>query len=388
VKPLRVAVITNTLAHYRVAFFQSLFDRSDLDVRVFCQRSIPGFNLELAYERFPDRVTLVRAWTLSQERLGWQWLPWRRLLTEFDVVFVPGNLRILSGVCLALAARLLRRPTVLWGQLHNADSDPRREGIRLRWWRSFDHFLLYTDGEAARLRALGFQNRYILGMNNGLDQKRIDLEAGRWDEERLAAWRKERGLADRTMILSCARLSRKNRFERWVRVMPQVVERHPDLLWCVIGDGSERPALEDSVDRANLSAHVRWLGSILNESELAPWFLSSRWLVHPGAIGLTLLHAFGYGLPVVTHGDSRGHTPEFDAFEPGGTGLLYDLADETSLAAQVNAALDDPGARDRMGARAREIARRDYNVDVMSERFARIALHAAAGRDPSAAPRG
>ena len=162
--------------------------------------------------------------------------------------------------------------------------------------------------------------------------------------------------------------------------MPQVKSRHPDLVWCAIGDGRERQALEERARRLGMVEHVRWLGSIFDEEELAPWFLSSRLLVHPSGIGLTLLHAFGYGLPVVTHDDASTQMPEFDAFEPGGTGLLYRSGDVSDLADAVCRCLSDDPARRRMGSRAQQIARERYNVDQMTERFVSMAKRAGAGR--------
>jgi glycosyltransferase involved in cell wall biosynthesis len=103
-----------------------------------------------------------------------------------------------------------------------------------------------------------------------------------------------------------------------------VISRHPDLLWCVIGDGPERKALEEQALRLGITWHVRWLGTIIDEAELAPWFLSSQALVHPNGIGLSLLHAFGSGVPVVTQGDAATHGPEFDAFTAGETGFLHE----------------------------------------------------------------
>jgi glycosyltransferase involved in cell wall biosynthesis len=119
------------------------------------------------------------------------------------------------------------------------------------------------------------------------------------------------------------------------------------------------------------------VGPLFEEPSLAPWFLGSEWLVHPAGIGLTLLHAFGYGLPVVTSDNAEVQMPEFDAFSAGETGLLYRDGDAASLAATVCRGLEDEPARQRMRRRVREIARDDYNIRVMVERFAAIARHAA-----------
>jgi glycosyltransferase involved in cell wall biosynthesis len=379
----RVAIVTNAMPHYNGAFYQRLIQRQDIDVHIFCQGFLPGTNLELVHERFPEHVTLVPAMSLDREQLAWQWLPWRELLRSFDVLFVMGNPRVVSSVVLTAIARLLRKRVVIWGHAHSMASSRLSEGLRLWWWKWCDHFLVYTDQEAQWLKDQGFRG-HVVGMNNGLDQRGIDAAASEWDEQRLMAWREKQGLGGRSQILSCARLEPKNRFDTWLRAMPAVIARYPDLVWCVIGDGRERRALEALAHELSVAERVRWLGAIIEERELAPWFRSSQLLIHPAGIGLTLLHAFGYGVPVITHGDAARHNPEFAAFVPGETGLLYRQGDPESLAERVCECLADRCGLRRMGERARRIAREDYNVDVMAERFAAVAKHAAirAGRQP------
>ncbi|HET9234765.1 MAG TPA: glycosyltransferase [Candidatus Eisenbacteria bacterium] len=373
---LRVALVVNVLPHYRAAFYRILLQRPDLDVRVFCQSVLPGMNLELIHDRFPDHVILVPATGSNDGQISWQWLPWRRLLTEFDVLFVHGNPRIVSNVVLATLARLMGRRVVLWGQAHTASANPWTERLRLAWWRWYENLFVYADEEIGWLQERGFRRQHIVAMNNGLDQRGIDAVVGTWDEQKLAQWRQSKALAGRTLVLSCARLDPKNCFDAWLDAMPAVISQFPDLVWCAIGDGRERKGLEARARELRVAQHVRWLGAIHEETELAPWFLSSKLLVHPGAIGLTLLHAFGYGLPVVTHGDPEGQMPEFEALEPGKTGLVYRRGDIASLADTVCRGLADEAGRCRMSAEALRTAREKYNVEIMVDRLVAMAKHA------------
>src|SRR5262249_13469865 len=138
------AVVTNVLPHYRAAFYRALFARSDLQVHVFCADSMPGMDLKLVHQDFPERVTTIPAPRAAQERVGWQWLPWSRLVSDFDVWFVHGNPRIVSNLVLSCLGRVARKPLVIWGQAHTAGSNPGTERVRLAWWKGFDHFLVYT----------------------------------------------------------------------------------------------------------------------------------------------------------------------------------------------------------------------------------------------------
>src|SRR5439155_6672500 len=145
-------------------------------------------------------------------------------------------------------------------------------------------------------------------------------------------------------------------------------------------------ALEARARQLGIGEHVRWLGSVFDEPELAPWFLSSRLLVHPSGIGLTLLHAFGYGLPVVTQDDASAQMPEFDAFVPGETGILYRSGNISDLVDAVCRCLSDDAARRRMARRAQQIARERYNIDQMTERC--VGMDKSVGARPLTRPLG
>jgi glycosyltransferase involved in cell wall biosynthesis len=376
-QPVRVAIITNVIPHYRQSFYDALFARQELDITLYCQAAIPGMNLRTVHARYGDRVRLVRASVIARERLGWQHLPWRELLHDYDVLFVYASPRILSNLCLASWARLRRKSVVLWGPARSAGAGGLGARLRLLWWRCFRGLFVYTDREVEWLRARGFTSQEVVGMNNGLDQHALDRAAGRWSTTDLTEWRRRQGLAERPVILSCARLEPKNAFACWLDAMPAVLRAVPDLLWCVIGQGPEENVLRAQAARLGLADRVRWLGAVHDEDELAPWFLSAAALVHPAAVGLSLLHAFGYGLPVITHDDPSDQMPEYAAFTDGETGMTYRRGDADDLARVTIACLADPERRRAFSTAALAVARTRYNVAIMVDRFVELALRVA-----------
>jgi glycosyltransferase involved in cell wall biosynthesis len=250
------------------------------------------------------------------------------------------------------------------------------ENIRLFWTRLFRHILVYTDEEAEYLRHRGFGDHYVLGINNGLDQAAIDRAAADWPDVELNEWRKAGGLDGRVLILSCARLEPKNRLDQVVEALPFIVTRVPNVLWCIIGSGTKLRELIAMVDRVGGSEHVRFVGGTYDEKELAPWFLSSELLIHPAAVGLSLIHAYGYGLPAVLNDNPRAHGPEYAAFESGKTGWAYRENDPKDLAEKIVRLLNDKESRKTMGAYAYGLTKDKYNVDIMADRFVQIAREA------------
>lgn len=370
---LNVAIITNIIPTYREGFYDRLFRREDLNVTIFCQDHIPGMNLVSIHKKYGDKINIINFISAPKGKITWQFLPWVKIFNNFDVVFVGGNPRVLSDLSISIFLNVLGRCIVHWTMAHSFRANSVTENIRLFWSRMFKYIFVYTDAEVNFLRNKGFNKNFIIGMNNGLDQKSIDSAIIKWTETRLKEWRISNKLENKLIVLSCARLESKNKFDLVVSALPLIIAKIPNLVWCIIGNGDEKNNLENKVKTNGLEENVRFVGEMYKEDEIAPWFLSSEILIHPAAIGLTLLHSFGYGLPVVTHGEANLHNPEYAAFVPELTGRNFKMGDINNLSETVIGLLNDKSARTIMKNYAFELARNKYNVDVMVERFVEIA---------------
>jgi glycosyltransferase involved in cell wall biosynthesis len=366
---------------YRQGFYDRLMSLDDMEITVFCQDGISGTQLQSIHERYGDRVQIVPYLMLGAESLVWQRLPLRRILRDFDVVFVDGNPRNLSHLLAGMLLGLSGRAVVLWAMIGSFRGESLVSRLRLAWTRSFRYLFVYTDTEAALLRRRGFVDHQIGAMNNGLNQKRIDCVVAEWTPRRLAAFQQDVGLTGSTVLLSVGRLEAKNRFDMIPTALVELSPRWPNLKWVVVGDGAERQQLHQQVSDANLTDRVIFFGAEFEEARLAPWFLSAQIMVFPGAIGLTMMHAFGYGLPVVTHDRPDGHGPEFGIFQDGKTGFSFapGAGDGLSSAIQKGLQLSDADRR-AMQHFMLEIVRTRYNVDTMAARFGEMARAAAQNR--------
>lgn len=365
----RIAIVTNVIPAYRRAFYEHLVQDPDIEVRIYCQSEVKGQNLTVCHDVFSPHIELVNAWSLDREKLAWQRLPIRRLFQNHDIYIFYGNPRLFSNVLWSLLLRLFGRKVGLWGQAHTAGSNAWSEALRLLWWRAFSNLFVYTDDDVSYLTERGLKSRNIIGMNNGLDQRFINNAKEKWSIDMLDAWKESQGISSRRVILSCARLESKNAFHLVPPALQLVKEKFPDVIWCVIGDGCERDRLQNLVVKHAVTKNVKWLGAIYDEDELAPWFISAKCMIHPSGIGLSLLHAFGYGLPVITHDNRVNHMPEIAALKDGENGLLYRENNIESMAHGIIKMLSDDEHRKAMCAKAFETAQTRFNTEVMHRRF-------------------
>jgi glycosyltransferase involved in cell wall biosynthesis len=366
---VRVAIITNIITTYRKGFFDRLFDRKDIDVRVYCQKKMHGMNLISIHEQYKQNIKIIKFISAKKEMIAWQFLPWCEIVNNYDVVFINGNPRVLSDAVFATFLRAINRKVVLWTMAHSYRNNRITENLRLKWSRIFPNIFVYTDKEVEYLRMKGFRRHFILGMNNGLDQKKIDEIIQSWSAERLEKWKVANRLENRTVILSASRLEPKNKYELLLNSIPDIINVIPSLLLCLIGSGPEEENLKQISKTLRIENHISFVGQIYEEEKLAPYFLSSKLFIHPASVGLSMLHAFGYGLPVITHGTSSLHGPEYGAFIPGLTGKTYVYDDTSSLSRVIVDLLNNHAEREKIKATVQRIAREKYNVDVMVERF-------------------
>ena len=366
---LRVAIVTNVIASYRSDFYKRIFSNEKIDVKVFCQQSMPGMDLNTVHDEFKEYIRLVRFISMKKEKLVWQFLPILKLYSSYDTIVFYGNPRVLSNVIFSILLKVLGKKVIIWGQAHTAGANSIAEKLRLVWWKLFDYIFLYTDNEVEDLRNKGFKTQQMIGMNNGLSQKEIDLVIKKWSKIDLSKWKVNQGVQDKTILLSCARLEIKNCFEQMIPIIKLLVRDDETIVWAVIGKGEQEGYLKDLIKREGLDNYVLWLGAIYDESELAPWFLSSKLLIHPGAIGLTLLHAFGYGLPVITHNEIKSQMPEIAALNDEVNGLLFKKGDSNSLLKVISKVVSDDKKLKKLSEAAYETAKNNFNTEVMAERF-------------------
>ena len=81
-----------------------------------------------------------------------------------------------------------------------------------------------------------------------------------------------------------------------------------------------------------------------------------------------VLESLACGTPVV--GSAIGGIP--DMVRPGSTGALAAAGDPADLAQQIVQLLEDPGMRETMSNRCRDVAVNDYAVDVQARRYAEV----------------
>ena len=174
--------------------------------------------------------------------------------------------------------------------------------------------------------------------------------------------RREFKLNDRKLLLTFGFLGRNKGIETVIKALPEIIERHPEALYIVLGKthpnvlrhaGEEyRYYLQVLIKTLKLNKHVLLLNEYIDENELFKYLSACDIYITPylneaQITSGTLTYAMGSGCAVVS-------TPYWHAAEllAKNKGRLFDFNDSDGLSEVLNNLLDKPDVLNKIQKRA------------------------------------
>jgi glycosyltransferase involved in cell wall biosynthesis len=363
-KPIRVVIQQPNLARYRLPVYQELAKRPGIDLHLVygddgTVPSVPpeGFKATLAHMRIFKVLGSEVRWHGAQ-------VAWTDP-KQVDVVVLSWSTRYLSLVPGLLKARRKGLGSVLWGHGYSKAETGLSAKTRNRVSDLADALLFYNRTTADQFIADGrSSSERVFVALNALDQSQISAARESWlgDPARLEAFQRQHDLAGTPNLLFVSRFDHRNRVDLLLEAVARLQNRYPAMLINLVGKGPEEADLRARARSLGIASKVRFLGAIYNEQELAPWFLSATAFVYPSNIGLSLLHSFGYGLPVITSDDRAAQNPEFEALKPGINGLTYSAGDAEGLAGAIAKVCESATTRDQLATNAYQTTAQEFTL--------------------------
>ncbi len=175
-----------------------------------------------------------------------------------------------------------------------------------------------------------------------------------------------------SIALIVARMSSAERYkghDALLAMWPRVVERHPDAVLVVAGDGDDRPRLE-ALARARGVAHaVKFVGAV-SDKMLTSLYEQCRFFVMPSrdeGFGLVFLEAMRAGKACI-----GGTGAAAEVIEHGLTGFVVDPARPADVESAVQLLYDDAGMCARYGGGGRERFMSMFTDRHFQARFAQL----------------
>ena len=326
-----------------------------------CQNSLVLFynvhapNVEF-YERARRRGLSVRM-VHCQGRADWravQQIEEYIQEDEIDLLHTHGYKADLYGY---MAARRSRKPIV--ATCHNWVGGTAALGIYNRLDRMalkrFHGLAAVSDSVAQRLLDSGVSAKKIRTIANGIDVQTFEhahaLPAFNFDGSKV--------------IGMVARLDLQKGFEHLLRAARDLCVAFPALKVVIVGDGPDRKAIEDMIQRFGLQSNVILAGQ---HSDMPGIYAAMDVFVLPSlneGLPMTILEAMAASKPVIA--TRVGAIPS--VIRDGETGLLVDPGDTYGLRNAVARLLSAPDLCHRIGAAGHAWVSRHYTSEIMALKY-------------------
>ncbi len=174
---------------------------------------------------------------------------------------------------------------------------------------------------------------------------------------------------DNHNLVSVGRLSKEKGYMDLIDVMKMVIEKYPDAILNIIGDGPERENIENKIKENMLTDNIKlhgfqnrdYINSILSKS--SAYVMSS----FTESFGIVLLEAFSFGIPCVAFSNSGSK----ELISNNWDGYIIENRDKTMMARKICELLSNQNRRIIMGANGVKKAH-EYSIDKIKDMWLEI----------------
>ncbi|MGG5836503.1 glycosyltransferase family 4 protein [Huaxiibacter chinensis] len=347
---IKIIFVQPAIPKYRIPFFERLMESYNIEI---FSNKIDFLGVKSVADL--ANVKWGKGFSAFFSKIFWhRKLPLLRGFRKGDVLVVNGNPRILNYMILLLVCKIRGINTIWWGHGWSAGSYGFFASLRIKMMCIANVVLVYTEYEREQL---GRENCYAL--NNGLDSEAI--------HHAIALSNIAHRFQDYTRLVFVGRITQKAKLAFVIEAMQLLA---PTVTLSVIGDGALKKDLMNLAHTKGVAHRITWHGALFSEEDIAQVMLQADVFVYPGSVGLSLIHAFNYGLPSVVHNSREMHMPEYAAFIDGFNGYGYVENDTESFCEAINrynalSVEQKAILRDN----AFSTVRKTYNVEDMVSRF-------------------
>ncbi|MBR1631295.1 MAG: glycosyltransferase family 4 protein [Paludibacteraceae bacterium] len=349
----RIAILQPEIPHFRDEFFFGLKRDYECDVYVYNTLEQSRKHGYCIHEGLAQHLANLHCGGFMLCN------PFPLLRKKYDVLVLmlhPGHL---MTWLLLLTKRLHRKKIILWGQgisVKRYLTEDVRPDRKLKGMIALsDGVWVYMDKQAEQWKIL-FPKKSIISLNNTISGvEKILSYVPLCSKKDL---KQRYGMTESRILLFCARFD--NPYRR-VDLLMSVIERveADDVGVVIIGQGQNKPDFSGYL-------HVYDMGQVYDENMKRDLFTLADIYIQPGWVGLSVVEAMAYGLPVYTFKRSEDvvQCVEYDYIIHGETGLIFDNM-EDAVAAIVQ--ITEQELR-KMGQAAKDYVGRKATMRQMIER--------------------
>jgi glycosyltransferase involved in cell wall biosynthesis len=244
-----------------------------------------------------------------------------------DAVLCLNNSTQLTEYLALFLCKFLKIKYVWWthGYDHGISNLPRilkiiKEKYVLFFLSQSNSIIVFSESGRKYLISKGILSDKVIVAHNTLDTDKIirqknDLIQNKCYDEIYKDL--NLNITDKIVLFS-GQLNKNKKVENAILAFENVVKKIPNAKLVIIGTGAEYDNLL-KLSKLKIPDNSIFLGELFDDDVLCKWFSISQLFVMPGYVGLAIIHAFCFGLPIITE-DLNYHSPEIDFLRNGKNG--------------------------------------------------------------------
>lgn len=287
---------------------------------------------------------------------------------------LEGSVFNLSVWLSAVILRLRRRRVVFWGHGWKRPESGLKLFARKRFYALANGFLVYGSRAREFATSQGLNpERWHVVYNSLYPNDLLPKPLRRVEVSQDATDHGSSGSHWLRLIFS-SRLSKRHGLLRFARSLTDVAESiGQEIHLTVIGDGEELASVRELSSEFPEMFDVR--GPIYEWEELRNAYSLADFAVSPGASGLNVIQALGFGVPMIAEVNNPDSGPEMEAVVEGETGLLYQHGVDEELERVLRIATDmKPNDRATLGVAGYAAVRERYSSEAHADAIAQALL--------------
>ena len=370
---IKYAVFQPLVPKYRTPIFNELVETGELDLTIYAGGDIGSLKSDAAERKFKLVYSNLKRHELFGQSIYLQDGMFRVILRkDYDLLILSWDSHYIQLPIAILFSRIIRRPVILWGHGYSKKPSHLSDFIRNIYGRMANGVLVYSDSIAKRLiENFHFNYNKVFVAQNTISLKEQNIELNKWinHPELIENFKKNNSLYDGVNLIYVSRLEPENNVEFLIEGLVKFLDYSPSSKLILIGDGESRSSLIEYANRQGVLESIIFTGAIYDECKIAPWMISADIFCYSNNIGLSIIHAFSYGLPVVVSDNKLQHGPEVDALSHEYNGLFFEDGNLDDMVNQWIRLSEDNECKFRLSRNARKTIEEKYTVENMVKGF-------------------
>lgn len=366
----KIIVLQRILPHYRAGIFRKLCGRFP-GMSVFYGQPYKNESLKNA-DNLSDNI-FIRCSNTYFDKNGKIFISKifskiKDLRAEIIIsVFNVGNLNI---YILFLLRKFLKFKIILW----SFGYDPVRgfnpdkyftDKIRLYLSQKADAVIFYWEnGKEEVSRYSKVTGHYFVAPNTLDTDKQTELKR-KFEITGKEKIKSELGVKEKFHFVYVGRLLEDKQIDLLLKAFSHLEKDTAEIRLTIIGDGPEKSNLENLSRELKLK-NIFFTGEITDDELTGKWIFISDAFVMPGRLGLSVVHTFCFGTPVISqkkekhfHGEGIGYVKD------GVNGFLAEDENISELAERMKRIISDPELSDRLRTNAFYSSQNECSVESM-----------------------